>query len=368
MPRPADIFQPPSFNTQNPPVASGIPTSFIQGSSTPPFAAGNLPLAVTPSQSPSPTTTARTSEFIIGMSPLAQPFLSQTAISTGNSSFGAASITLAPVASTPQAATKPAFTNGQVLPPPPAPLYAPGLLAASGVASKLSAAAAFAEKITSQSHQTLIPRNLLGGTGPAGVHSLLPSSDLGMTLADGHTPQTTPGIRPEMGQVTLVAPPMHVASPEAEQAGMATAFDWPTLAKGAGVLDAGGLARLQSVLPEGAEAIYPALPAGSAGTSAINLPLAPSLLSSLLSQAYGPAAPGIAAQAAGMADAATGGAAPATPLDARLVPGKRPMGGQAGLLHTGVAQKTGQAGALEKRAAGRQHAAEYWISSGCRSA
>ncbi len=138
-------------------------------------------------------------------------------------------------------------------------------------------------------------------------------------------------LRPEMGQITLIAPPMNVASSQAERGGVATAFDWNTLAMGAGPLDEAGWTRLKSTLPPDAQLIYPALPPGSAG---VNLPLAPGLLQSLLAQGYAPGTADMAAEAS--RKGAQGGAARSSSpaLPGRIVPVGTPPGAQAGLLET----------------------------------
>lgn len=138
---------------------------------------------------------------------------------------------------------------------------------------------------------------------------------------------------PLMGQITLVSPPMQVASQESERSGSAVSFDVKQLAKATGPLDATSLAMLKSALPPGAQAIYPALPQGSLGPQAVNMKLAPSLLGQILTQGYGPqaaaAAPSFAADASAMSPSTQAGA----PLQASLVPtAMRPMDQAAGLF------------------------------------
>jgi len=164
-------------------------------------------------------------------------------------------------------------------------------------------------------------------------------------------------VDPLLGQVTLIAPPLNIASAQSEQGGAAVRMDWAMLARGAGTLDAGGLARLKAALPVGTQAIYPALPPGSGGPNGVNLALAPALLGDLLGQGYGPGAVGLAAEAAGRGAAATGGTSPAMPLPAKLVPTeKRPAGTAGGLLGTGIgadgATASKPAGALEEAGGG----------------
>ena len=187
------------------------------------------------------------------------------------------------------------------------------------------------------------PVNLLSGAGTAPKALTLSHGPAHQPSAPGKAPIPA---RPEMGQITLVAPPMQVASEQAEQGGLATAFDWTNLARGAGALDAGGLARLKQALPPGAQAIYPALPPGSLSAGAVNLALAPSLLGPLLHQGYGAGAAGMAGKVGGMASAAIGGSPTAAPLIARIIPGKKPMGDGAGLGHDQAHQQAGPAGAL----------------------
>ena len=157
---------------------------------------------------------------------------------------------------------------------------------------------------------------------------------------------------PEMGQITLVAPPLQVASAQAERSGVAAAMDWKTLAGGAGPLDEGSLARLKPALPSNAALLYPALPPGRLSAGAVNLPLSAPLVQSLLQKSYGQAAPGLAARAADLGRAASGGAPAAMPLPAQIVPGKRPIGAGAGVLGHADEEKGG-AGALAEAGQGQ---------------
>ncbi|MFI5385010.1 MAG: hypothetical protein ACHQ50_02720 [Fimbriimonadales bacterium] len=146
---------------------------------------------------------------------------------------------------------------------------------------------------------------------------------------------------PLMGRITVVSPPIQVASQASERAGTAVAFDIKNLAKGAGALDAAGLAMLKSALPPGAQAIYPALPPGSLGPQAVNMPLAPSLLSQILTEGYGPQA---GAMAGGLASAGSGISMPSGggALDASIVPtAQRPTDATAGLFGQQDAQGPG---------------------------
>jgi hypothetical protein len=157
---------------------------------------------------------------------------------------------------------------------------------------------------------------------------------------------------PEMGQITLVAPPLQVASAQAERSGVAASVDWKTLAGGAGPLDEGSLARLKPALPNNAALLYPALTPGRLGTGAVNLPLSAPLVQSLLQKSYGQAAPGLATRAADLGRAASGGAPAAMPLPAQIVPGKRPIGSSAGMLGH-VDEEKGGAGALTEAGQGQ---------------
>ena len=161
-----------------------------------------------------------------------------------------------------------------------------------------------------------------------------------------------PEVTPEMGQITLIAPPLKVASRDAEQSGIVTQFDWSALAPGAAPLDAAGLARLQQALPPGARALYPALPLASLPASAVNLKLAPSLLAPLMAQGYGADAAQGAGQAARSAQARQGRTPAASPLKAALVPGRTPIGRAAGLL-PGRTGQAGGAGALAEAGQGQ---------------
>ena len=109
-----------------------------------------------------------------------------------------------------------------------------------------------------------------------------------------------------LGQISLVAPDLRLASRESAAGGAAVSMPWAALAQGAGPLDEAALARLGPVLPAGARLIYPALPPGTAG--ATNLALAPNLVARLTG-AYGPAE-AVGGAAADHAARAGRGAAP----------------------------------------------------------
>lgn len=182
------------------------------------------------------------------------------------------------------------------------------------------------------------PTAFRGPMAPGGIGSMEP-------------PVRTPiPANPLMGQITLVSGPMHVASRESEQAGSAVSFDVKTLAKGAGTVDAAGLAMLRASLPPGAQAIYPALPQGSLGHQAVNLKLAPSLLGEILTQGYGPkAASELAGPVSRLAPQMT--AAHGVPsMEGKLVPtAARPTDAMAGVLGhaegAGALEQAGGAGA-----------------------
>ena len=171
--------------------------------------------------------------------------------------------------------------------------------------------------------------------------------------ADGRPNTAAPmAVTPEMGQMTLIAPPLQVASAQAENSGMAASLDWKTLAGGAGPLDEGSLARLKPVLPANAGLLYPALPPGRLGAGAVNLPLSSSLVQSLLQKSYPNTDSGMAVRAANLGSAASGGTPSARPLPAQIVPSKRPMGAGAGVLGHADEQKGG-AGALVEAGQGQ---------------
>lgn len=177
---------------------------------------------------------------------------------------------------------------------------------------------------------------LLPGVGmPTARDVLMPGrGGKGMPAPLGGSAQFGGGLDPRLGEVTVVSPPVTVASEQAERRGAAVAFDWPVLARSAGQLDAAGLTRLREILPPGAQAIYPALPRESLPTNAVNLRLAPSLLKPLLAQAYGSDAVGIAGSAAATASAFS---APANvPTLGRIVPARRPAGEGAGVIGAGA--------------------------------
>lgn len=193
------------------------------------------------------------------------------------------------------------------------------------------------------------------GTAP-GMTVPSPMDILGGTVAARRGPATSAPIRvpsqvlPRLGEVTLVAPPIAVASEAAERRGSAVAFDWKALARASGPLDQTGLRRLREALPEGTQAIYPAIPRQDLPAGAVNLRLAPSLLRPLLTQAYGSHAAGIAGAAASTASALSLAPLPAAPMPARILPVRRPAGAVESVLPSPTPSITG---ALEEAGAGQ---------------
>lgn len=140
------------------------------------------------------------------------------------------------------------------------------------------------------------------------------------------------GIGPQHGQITLFAPPVTVASDRLSDAGSGVALQWSALSAGTAPLDAAGLQQIQMLLPDGVQAIYPALPPGALGTDGVNLPLAPSLARQLIGMGYGIDDPGAAMTASSMALAQRGGSPVAQTLLGSWVPVARPMQQPASLL------------------------------------
>ena len=199
---------------------------------------------------------------------------------------------------------------------------------------------------TSPSPMTVFLGNKSGPAAPDGTLAAdAPSREM-------PAPASPFAVTPEMGQITLMSPPLQIASAQAERGGIAASVDWQTLASGAGPLDEGGLARLRQALPVQASVLYPALPPGSLGQGAVNLPLSAPLVQSLLQKGYGIPGMGLATRAADMGASAGGGKPPAAPLPAQIVPGHRPAGVAAGLLgHPDEVQ--GGAGALGQAGKGQ---------------
>ncbi|MHB9105531.1 MAG: hypothetical protein ACYDCO_00615 [Armatimonadota bacterium] len=152
-------------------------------------------------------------------------------------------------------------------------------------------------------------------------------------------PPLAPGsllTNPYLGQMTLIAPPLRVASEEAEDRGTAVAFHWESLMKGQRPLDPRALSALRQTLPEGSQLIYPALPKGQLPAGAVNLRLAQPTVAHLLATGYGvPPAAGVASRVMGEMEASLGASPAPVPLAGLIVPGKRPTGTKASLLPAG---------------------------------
>jgi len=152
-------------------------------------------------------------------------------------------------------------------------------------------------------------------------------------------PPLAPGsllTNPYLGQMTLIAPPLRVASEEAEDRGTAMSFQWQALAKGHRPLDPRALSALRQSLPEGSQLIYPALPKGQLPTGAVNLRLAQPTVAQMLATGYGvPPAAGVASRVVNEMEATLGASPAPEPLTGQIVPGKRPAGTKNSLLPDG---------------------------------
>lgn len=240
-----------------------------------------------------------------------------------------------------------------------------GLPGFNGLASGLFAGQIAGRATSVVPGQAVNPVDALGPYGSAMPAGSLARRDVFMTSAveqaggqplfrgigPAEGPVRTPiPNNPLLGQITLVSPPLQVASQESERAGTAVAFKVQDIAKGAGPLDAAGLAMLQKSLPPGAQAIYPALPPGSLGAQAVNMSLAPSLLNQILSQGYGPQAGQMAGPMAASAAAAMPIGRGMGPMQASIVPtAQRPTDASAGVLG---GKSRGAAGSLDEAGAG----------------
>lgn len=145
----------------------------------------------------------------------------------------------------------------------------------------------------------------------------------------------------QMGQITLVAPSVKVASEESEDKGSAIAFNWATLTKGLSPLNITGLAALKQALPPEAEIIYPALPIYQLPAGASNLRISSSLANQFLAQGYGVNA-GNTGDAASKLAANSLGSSVSTSLPALIVPGKRPAGNSTSLFPTTIKKSGGK--------------------------
>lgn len=139
-------------------------------------------------------------------------------------------------------------------------------------------------------------------------------------------------LSPFMGQVTVAAPSMRVASPAMHARGASVAFDWQKLAGGIGEVDAGGWAQLKSTLPPGSQILYPALPPGSLGPNSANLRLSQPLLENLLQAGYGTGAVPLAGPAVAMAAGHAMTSPISVSLQGSIVPEMRPAGATPGIL------------------------------------
>jgi len=160
---------------------------------------------------------------------------------------------------------------------------------------------------------------------------------------------------PQLGQVTLMAPAVRVASDRMRTAGSAVAFEWEDLARGAAPLDAETLVSLRTALPEGTELIFPSLPTGQLPQGAVNLTLSPELSRQLMAGGFGLDAPIVAAESSAMALATTGGLPGGATLMGSLVPGVLPMGRGASILDSelvGPLGALGEAGYGQARSGG----------------
>lgn len=191
-----------------------------------------------------------------------------------------------------------------------------GYLPGGGVISAPISAVAAARAQSTLSGGTLV-HETVGG----------PSSYIGPARAPGAV------LTPEMGQVTIIAPPIRVASEQMEQKGGAVSLKPQDLFRSGKPLDAATWAELSRTLPPGSQILYPAAPQGSVEGRAVNLQLSRPLLGALLEQGYGPGASMYAGAISSLAASSLTSAPPASPnVPAAIVPGKRPMGEPAGLF------------------------------------
>ncbi|RYG44017.1 hypothetical protein EON79_15820, partial [bacterium] len=130
-----------------------------------------------------------------------------------------------------------------------------------------------------------------------------------------------PSADPRYGSLTLVAPPLRIASAKEERAGAAAELEWPKLQRHLAPLGPSDVERLHAMLPPGTQALYPSLPAASLGPSAFNVPLDAQAIESLVVDGFGPLPPAWADSAAMRLPQA-----PAMPLIARYSPYGSPSG------------------------------------------
>lgn len=158
--------------------------------------------------------------------------------------------------------------------------------------------------------------------------------------------------RAELAEVTLIAPPMQVASEQSEVAGTGVAFSWRRLASGIGELDEAGLAHLSRTTPPGAELIFPAIHRDSLGPNAVNLRLDRGFATRLI-ESYGVAnASAVAHRSAVLSRLQTSPLSVPT-LHGRIVPVKDPIGHSPDLLGESPSGQTGALGEVGKGQATR---------------
>ncbi|RYG35377.1 hypothetical protein EON81_12910 [bacterium] len=124
-----------------------------------------------------------------------------------------------------------------------------------------------------------------------------------------------PAADPRYGNLTLVAPPLRIASPKGERAGVAAELDWPQLQRRMTPFGFSEVEQLHAMLPAGTRALYPALPEATLGPSAFNVPLNAKAIESLIVDGFGPLPPAWADSPAMRLPMA-----PAMPLVARFSP------------------------------------------------
>jgi hypothetical protein len=148
---------------------------------------------------------------------------------------------------------------------------------------------------------------------------------------------------PLFGQITLVAPPLTVAGGSDGPNAMGLTFDWRDMAKGAGVVDYSGLASIAKTLPEGSQALYPAVDPRKLRGGAVNLRLDPKVIAGLTASGYGPDARVDAFKSARMAQDWHGGTPPSRLLPAKLSPLDRPGRRRSGMSADALPQGAGDA-------------------------
>ena len=371
-PATADTLDPSTLTLASPPIISPTPVSSFGPIFGPlPPSLGMAPTTVTPTFTPTltpmPATSPLPSPLRLGMRsdgsalPAALTNTSAPAAPSASPDLFLRGVELSasapqgletlpgipaetPIGTPPLAQGQPPLLPGSQSPAVPAAPLLFGMVAGSAALSVTGRLGALQTPAAGTAAPPLT-QPLFAGTAPRLV---TPGTD----APEATSPALALAVTPEMGQITLMAPPMQIASPQAESSGIAASVDWQALAGGTGPLDEGGLARLKQVLPDQAGVFYPALPVGNLSAGAVNLPLSASLVQSLLQKGYGSVGLGMAAEAAGMASVAQGGKPPASALPAQIVPGKRPMGSNAGVFGH-PAETQGGAGALAEAGKGQ---------------